>query len=290
MKIYLTFWTKASRGLGENINTNEINYYLMSQSIRHIKHLNFEAHFITDYNGEKIFGNLGWDSVDTSLESLPSKYKETWSLGKIKAFEIISLKGDPFMHIDHDVCLFEHFPQKFLKADILVETLENCEQRFYNKDYFHKNCINKYLAKNEKLDIAYNCGIIGGKDVEFFYNYANTALKLIFDPMNSKFWLGNHKLFKDFTKAILLEQYYLSCCLDFFNKKPSILINDSVKEKNIPFNGHYIPFDEEIILNTGYIHFYGSFKDRVIRYLSAMDIIKNEHRELPKPKLLKIKK
>jgi hypothetical protein len=261
MKFYLTYFTKVFRDKEYAHFDAEFTKFLMKKCIFFLKKHNYEAHLITDEYGKFLFKDLEWNSVDTSLESLPSVYSEVWSFGKIKSYNIISLKGDPFVHIDYDAFILKPLEKFVLESDVIIESKEICKHRCYNKDIFHKKCKNKFFAINKYLDFAYNCGIVGGKNLDFFYNYSKSALDMLFDESNQSFWIDKQEGFRSFTKAILLEQYYLSSCLDYFNIHPFIFYKEMCKINNIKPRKYYTPNDNFVNNTIGYVHFYGHFKD-----------------------------
>lgn len=272
MKFYLSYWSDASRQLKNNDSNLTIEkdiekkIILTDLAVRHLRKHYKEIHLITDYNGARIFKNIGFTSIDKSLENVPKRYSETWSLGKLYAFKTISEKGDPFLHIDYDVFLSKPINPEFLKIkEIIVQSIElNLNVFGYNVDYFYKNCPIRNYAQDIKVDYAYNCGVFGGSNLEFINKYATSSIDMVMKKENIDFWIKNQTKknpdFKDFSKAILAEQYYLAVCLKYFNVNPGLIVCSDLESRYR--KGTYWPFDPFVKEHIGYLHVFGSFKDK----------------------------
>lgn len=232
----MSFWTREET-LKEYqfIKILKVALYYAKQ---HYKEINL----ITDYAGEKMLKNVfNWHSISTELESLPKEYKDVWSLGKIKSYNMISKYGDPFLHLDYDVFLIKPLPEKLVQSDLFCQSIEeNCYSR-YQLYAFDKYCKNKFYPFEFDLqseDWAPNCGIIGGKDLDFFQKYSDLVFKLVLDEENKMFWLC-HYLNSD-KKSCIPEQYYLGLMSKFLNKKIETLFKVKFdKVRNLQRN-HYV--------------------------------------------------
>lgn len=252
MKVYISFWPQAKR-----YKNNFIEEDLFTRSLdlcfnlaqKHYKQINL----ITDALGEeKLRDKYKWDSIDLSLEDLDKNFQNVWNLGKIKAYNIISQKGDPFLHLDYDVFLFNPLPENILKENIFCQSIEMNTHKKYQVNNFLKLCKNKYYAKNISTNKSPNCGIIGGKDLDFFYQYSKSALQMVFDKDNLEFW--NSEKVPSWQKACILEQYYMQTCLYFFKKETVSLYKD------------YLQYKKEFFLkNDGYLHAFGEEKEKDIK-------------------------
>lgn len=214
MKSYMSFW---SCGYQKQENLL-FDFHKISS---HFLKKNFgEVHLITDNNGQKLLKDIKFDSISTDLENLPKNYSSVWSLGKIQTYKIAAQKGDPFLHVDYDVILWEGLLDGFDKSDLIVQSVETNAINFYEIDKFIKNCPDIGILKN--LDLpknAFNCGIFGGHDLEFIYKYSTGALDLILNKENENFFCNYQKFFHQWTKAAIVEQYYLAAYAQFYNKK-----------------------------------------------------------------------
>lgn len=176
------------------------------------------VHLIGDKRGIELLRHLDWSSVSDELEELPEGFRDVWSLSKLKAYNIIAQKNEPFFHIDFDFFLLKRLPNEIETANVVFQSREtrlNSDLN-YNTDVFHRDI--KYLPvrrdrTNSGLDIkprvvAYNCGIVGGTDIGFFKLYSELAIKCVLSQENRSFWQDTE--LKPISKPILAEQYYAS--------------------------------------------------------------------------------
>ena len=131
---------------------------------------------------------LPYTNVSLKLEELKSVDSRLWALGKIVTYK---LQDQPFLHVDGDVYIWERFSKELERSEVVVQNME-VEYPFY-KDlmeqidrhfYFTPPSIVNYGQFNNNYN-AYNAGIIGGGDLEFFRLFTGEALKFIFQNSNS---------------------------------------------------------------------------------------------------------
>ena len=102
------------------------------------------------------------------------------------------------------------------------------------------------------------CGVLGGKNYDFFYEYADTSIKMVEDAENEPYWLNSEISKKNWgTKAIVAEQFYLACCLKHHRIKPELMF-----EKNYLIDYCPLKFDEE-----GFDHAINEKKDYFIHMI-----------------------
>ena len=283
MKFYMSYWSKPVYIPPHHVKPDKNNDILKNKEIMRLtthfikKHYK-EIHLITDYEGERNLKDLGWASINTCIEDLPQDYNSAWSLGKIKSYIEICKKGDPFLHIDQDFFITRPLDKEIFNQDVVVEDREYIPKYFYNVDYFEQNCPDLFLAKNVKIDFAYRCGILGGKDLCFLFDYASSAFKLALSENNKNFFLKpleeHIKINPNFTssnKATFIEQYYLAASLKKWNKSPFIFwqktYEELIKNPNHPVKDIYGksfyspgPGNEDFFDKMGCLHAYGSNK------------------------------
>lgn len=215
MKVYMSFWTQDK--VLEDYKFIDILKVALYYAKQHYK----EIQLITDYKGEELLKNIfNWTSLSTELESLPKEYKDVWSLGKIKAYNLIAEKGDPFLHFDSDVFMIKPLPKNLLNSDIFCQSIEQNCYLSYKIYKFDKYCINKFYPDNINIinhTWSPNCGIVGGTDLDFFKTYSETALRLVLDESNKIFWIKN--TLPSHLKSCIAEQYYLGLIASSLNKK-----------------------------------------------------------------------
>jgi hypothetical protein len=268
MKFYYSYFTPKESDKNKQIPRNsQLMELLLNKSFHKLKKHYNEIHFITDDLGKEKFKNLGWSSITTELEgAIPESYSNIWSLGKLISYNIASKKGDPFIHLDCDSFLLKPFSQKILDSDILVENIETIYGHSYFYEKFMKNCPEIGIARNLETGIGYNCGIFGGRNLDFIQRYSQGVLDLIFNEKNKNFFSDRShsdplKVLESFSYAGILEQYYLSLYLNFYQLRPIVFYREMLPkefEKDDLFE--YDPNNINYLNNTGYIHLYGKNK------------------------------
>ena len=91
------------------------------------------VNLIGDKKGIDLLKHLDWSSISEELEDLPEGYEEVWSLSKLKAYNIIAQKGEPFFHIDFDFFLLKKLPDNIETAQVVFQ---NKETRIDNFLYY----------------------------------------------------------------------------------------------------------------------------------------------------------
>lgn len=253
MKFYMSYWhtDMTSKYLGSNTKflDEAKDFYKVSAYLikKHYGNINL----ITDFRGAEELKNIAeWDSIDLSLETLPKEYKKVWSLGKIKAIRNLSLKKEPFLHIDHDVFITKKIPNTILNNELILQSFDSLPLKGVLSIFFNTQCRNKYLAKDTIPSKHYNCGIIGGYNLKVIGEFADSSMKMVLDQDNKKCWLDDNEnefLLQYFSKALIAEQYYLSAFIQNKQLKPTLLID-----------GNYYPKESDI--DYGYLHLYGEKK------------------------------
>lgn len=234
LKAYFSYWSggyfnwkKTSFDLEEKVNKAKLKDQFVSDTFslaisRARKHFK-EVHMITDESSKDIFDQFDFDTVTTGLEKIPKEYSATWSISKLYTYKMISLRGDPFIHIDNDVFLWKRLPDNLLASPIFAQNREPVHLFGYKLNDFYRNCPKKYLASEVPiLKFAPNVGIVGGHDLSFFYNYACSGLSMILDPINKKYWTS-HTGLVSWRKAVLAEQYYMGIVAKYYNKDINFL-------------------------------------------------------------------
>lgn len=232
MKPYMSYWSGGYRKIPDQftINTHKVCAHFLKQNFG-------EVHFITDDTSLPYFKDIKFSSVAIEFNDLPKEYGDTWSFNKLFAYKKIAKKGDPFVHVDYDVILWNGLEDRLKKADIFGQAEEQNSYHWYEIEKFKKNCPNLYLASKLDVKNAINAGIIGGNDLEFLYNYSSSALELVLDPQNKDFWLNYKGFHNSWNKAVIPEQYYFALCAAYYNKKVEVLFpkewpsSEEAKEK-----------------------------------------------------------
>ena len=232
MKPYMSYWSGGYRKIPDQFTIN------MHKVCAHFLNQNFgEVHFITDDTSLPYFKDIKFSSVGIEFNDLPKEYGETWSINKLLAYKKIAKKGDPFVHVDYDVILWKGLEDRLKKADVFAQCIEENSYHWYEIERFKANCPNLHIIGKVDAEHGINVGVIGGNDLEFLYNYSNSALELILDPKNKDFWLNYRGFYNSWHKAVIAEQYYLAVCSKYYNKKVEMLFphgwpnNEQAEEK-----------------------------------------------------------
>jgi len=265
MNIYFSYSTKVF-SKNENLNLTK---KIAQMSVAMFKKFYKNVYLITDHKGLEIFKDISFTETYPILDIIPEEYKEVWSIGKLYAIKYIAEKKEPFCHADFDFFIKRELPHDLLKANVFAQSIEyDLNNLGYNINFYEKLCKNKYLAQDFLSDKAFNCGILGGKDCSFFYEYSNTAIQMVEDIENKDLWLKNHPEFQSWTKAVLAEQYYLACALKKYNINPTLIFDNSAKNYE-PLT----PIAKKFYKETGAIHFLGNSKQNIEPILDI--ILKN---------------
>jgi hypothetical protein len=243
MKFYLSFWSQGYRGQYE-----DFNYNLYKLSAYYLKKNYGNAHLITDSIGARFLEDIGFTSIDTSLDSLPKNIGMIWSLGKIKSYQIIAEKGEEFIHVDDDAFLTKEMPDGFLDQGIVAQHKENAVEYFYRIDDFYNYMpVLGYMALG-RINHAANMGIFGGYDLDFIHKYSTESLKIALDPKNINF-INSTNFYHPWQPAVMFEQYYMSLLAHQMDKPVYYLFEN---EGELNSKAHEI----------GYIHLWSAKKTK----------------------------
>ena len=218
MKAYMSYWSGGYKKIPDQhiINMHKVCSYFLKQNFA-------EVNFLTDSESLPYFKDIKFDNISLELDNVPKEYNETWSISKLYAYKIIAKKGDPFIHVDYDVILWKGIEEKFKKANLFAQHIETNSYDHYQVEKIKNNCPNLYIMELLDVKDAINVGVIGGNDVEFLYNYSESALNIILDPINKDFWLNYTGFYEHWHKAAIAEQYYLAVFSKYYDKKVEML-------------------------------------------------------------------
>jgi hypothetical protein len=263
MKILHSFWSKPTRefkdGSDEKVfgGWRKEKYMYMSWALSCLQAKKYygEIELITDYEGAKLLVDklrLPYTDVKTELDKLNSYPSRLWAVGKLYAYNI---QNEPFIHIDNDVFIWDKFPERLHKADLLAQNLEYDIGQYMLgiKDMMRNRCVFPDVIlddiKNERWIKAANAGILGGNNLDFIRDFVKTSFKFIDDNL-SKF--GN--AVAGSSHAIIYEQY---------------LFSSMAREKGIEVNYYFTKEEADeidlsefynIYTDKKYVHFIGDAK------------------------------
>tara|TARA_R110000787_G_scaffold22609_2_gene65506 strand:- start:1005 stop:2198 length:1194 start_codon:yes stop_codon:yes gene_type:complete len=128
--------------------------------------------------------DLPFDEVKLTLDSIDEN-TNMWAISKAHA---ILEMNEPFLHIDSDVYIWEALDKKYLMSNLLVQSNESSESDIQSDFYYslyeihnlYFKGINTYLDNSNLIErdiYAYNCGVVGGTDVEFLRKWAGQMIE-----------------------------------------------------------------------------------------------------------------
>src|ERR1700761_1155915 len=151
---------------------------------------------------------LPYSEVYCDLDSLEGFDPKLWALAKIHAY---MQQEDPFLHVDGDVMIWERFNDDLMASRLIAQNVET-DTEYYSDIWSH---LDKRLAffpeeiTRERMSgeniVAYNTGIVGGRDIAFFREYADKAMEFI----TKNIYCIDSQNVADFN--LCFEQYYFFC-------------------------------------------------------------------------------
>lgn len=176
MRMVYTLWTRPSAFCRDDAVRWCLSTYYANLH-------GYKVELYTDTNGANILKGLGleFDKVHIVFDDFISIDPTYWAAGKILTY---SLQEEPFCHLDDDVFLFKPLPEEFLASPLFAQCPERSEDRV--KDYrYCRSVHNDEDADRVMLSFddwdCYNAGLLGGSDLEFIHEYANTSLNWMQD-------------------------------------------------------------------------------------------------------------
>lgn len=197
--------------------------------------------FVTNEFGKRVFIDKMKLPVDLNLAicSMDKVSKYWWGYGKIIAY---SEQKEPFVHLDNDVFFWSGIPEKIQYKKLIFQSKEFLDRPgfgWYNhlKKVFADCPIKpQKIVDNEIFDYAYNCGICGGHELDFFQEWKNTSASYIFEPANQYTFFHKHKDML-IHENLFHEQYFAACLIKANNlrKNTGVLADDA---ENINKDGY----------------------------------------------------
>ena len=175
------------------IDTEEAKFLLQKCSYLYRKHYD-NVYLVTNSATQHALKNENFcfTKILNILDEVPiESIQKAYAIVKLYTIKYFTEREEHAFLSDFDFFIFEPFKTRILQADIFAQSLEVAVHTTYKTDKFVLECKNKYLAKNASIlehNNGINCGIIGGKNFSFLYEYATTAIQMIEDEENSSFW------------------------------------------------------------------------------------------------------
>lgn len=226
MKAVWSLWTKPIISLADSARyPSLLLLWILSTETAKQHYPNTVLH--SDDKGLRLLVDelqLDFKHVHNSLNSLHARDPSWWSFGKIVAY---LNESEPFVHIDHDVFLWNALPQRIIEADVFCQNPEEfivgksryymphvIEDRLeYAKGWLPEGWLRLRRQNSNEL-IAFCCGIFGGNNLDFIHYYASQVQQIL-DNKKNRCILSSLK-YKT-RHMVLLEQFMLNVCYETWN-------------------------------------------------------------------------
>jgi hypothetical protein len=132
-----------------------------------------ETEFVTDELGAAIARLFGWPfgQISTHLEDWPADgLTHIWALGKLVT---CAVQTEPFVQFDGDVLLFKPLPKRLTRHRLLAQS-PDYPQYYRSRDMRAAQVVAGFAPGGT----AFNCGLLGGRDVALVRAYAWAGLEL----------------------------------------------------------------------------------------------------------------
>ncbi|MBS1735735.1 MAG: hypothetical protein JSS98_03930, partial [Bacteroidetes bacterium] len=192
MNIIQTLWSRNSPDfISEKCGWLSPEYNLMSWALSCLQLKKFYPSVIL--YADKVSANLLCDilhlpytKVICNLDKMNDYDPQLWALPKIHTY---SIQKDPFLHVDGDVFIWKAFDEDLINKGLIAQNKESATGYYENimllleaeLKYFPQEILDE--RNKQSLIFAYNAGIFGGSDIQFFRKYTQKA----FDFVNLNF-------------------------------------------------------------------------------------------------------
>jgi hypothetical protein len=212
----------------------------------------FETIFVGDKKSIEMYKNVPFNKVmefDDRINQVP---KCMWSAGKLIA---LSMMDEPVIHVDFDMFFLNAPSRQKIEKDIVCFHTE----RIWDDKWSRLYDTYKEVAPAETLTIkpiSYNCGIIGGNNINFIKSCINNLIEhIILNKAKIEIIYEKFKQNKNLEffhiPAVLLEQIWLYQLFTYYNKKIDPFFEGEPCE---PFKSNICELNI-MAMNEGIIHF-----------------------------------
>jgi hypothetical protein len=254
-----TFWSCNKRKLlGDGFGFFSPEYHWMSWTLSCLQLRKYYGSLTlyTDSAAAKILIDclkLPYTELVCNLDKFTNIHPHLWALPKIYTY---SLQETPFLHIDGDVFIWKAFEAELLNAKLICQNketspffytavIENLKEFF---SYLPQEIMKESVAEPHLY--AYNAGLMGGSDINFFNQYCLEAFKFV-NCNKDRFHKINVSAFNN-----IYEQLLFYCMAKQQGKIVTTFFQDPVENLN------YTGFADfaEIPFNKKYVHLHSNYK------------------------------
>jgi hypothetical protein len=252
MNIVQSIWScNKPDFLKENFGWLSPEYNIMSWTLSCLQFRQYydNVTLYADTNAAKIlidYLHLPYSEVVCKLDELNDYHPQLWALPKIFTY---SLQNEPFLHVDGDVFIWKKFEDSLLTGKLIAQNLEMgtdlyekiMESLESSLTYFPTEILED-RKKNNPI-YAYNAGIFGGADIDFFKKYTHKAFEFVDKNLPN---LSNINVY-DFN--IFFEQYLFYCLVSQKSIDVNVLFEKLIKDDqyigfgnfvNVPYKKQYL--------------------------------------------------
>lgn len=264
MEIIQSFWSKPFyAGITSNksyAGWNSFSSFCMSWALSclTLKKTYGNVKLITDEQGYKLLIEklkLPYDSYEIILDEINQYPSELWALGKIFTYK---QQSRPFIHFDGDIFLWEKLPSRIYNAPIVAQNRDfDVGHYTYALQQLEANHfkISPLITKYQKTTVSINAGIIGGRDIDFFKEFATEAMDMIDQNIHKNLDTVNPTSY-----AIVYEQLSLAAFAKAHKKEISFLFDDTSIENHQNVFNSICDFSNKYFAPIKYTHLMANTK------------------------------
>ncbi|ASU33380.1 DUF6734 family protein [Mucilaginibacter xinganensis] len=236
----------------------EFNWMGWALSCLQLKQYYPQVELYTNSAGYDVLINrlkLPYDAVHLVLNDLDFP-AHLWAYPKLYTY---SLQNGPFLHVDGDAFFWEKLDDTTLQRPLIAQNMETNDSYYQsilkhllNLGLVFPAAITDSLNNGKKL-AAYNAGIIGGNDIDFFKKYAEEAFGFV---------TANYEklqLLKIPEINMIYEQVLFHCLAEQNKIAVTCYLPDEVTDMTYPGFADFMNVAGDI----KYIHLMGEFKRNV---------------------------
>lgn len=279
IRIIQSLWTWPTRTSGSRQLSGswyQKRYHFMSWAYSCLQFRKYyeRVELYTDAWGKELLIDklrLPYSAVHVVLDDSTAPHPQLWAKAKL---EVFAMQKEPFLHVDGDVFIFAPFGESLEQAPIAAQHLEE-DYPYYHVSVAHMREHFSYYPeamlqeweRNPGVYHAFNCGLVGGQDTDFFRHFAEEALHLIYKNAAHMEQVRAQEL------NIIFEQHLMYCL---------------AKQQRIPVvcHRHHIPANHAGLTSLQgtpnrrrYVHPVASFKKNPAFCLDLKNKLRREYPE-----------
>lgn len=200
--------------------------YTMSLAVAMSARQFSEVQVMSSVWGVNLFRELGLPVTEYSikLEDMKKVSRSFWAYGKLIAY---ASQSRPFVHIDNDIFLWDPLPKRILESELCFQSKEQFDLPGYGWYDMLRPCWAEaqvrpqIVVNNEVTDFAYNCGICGGYNMDFFKKWKDLSTEYIFAEENQNLFFSKFKRVLSH-QNLFHEQYFAASLVKYYNMRSRV--------------------------------------------------------------------